>query len=382
MASLFDPLTIRSVTLKNRIGVSPMCQYYAEADGMPTDWHLVHLGSRAVGGAGLVMAEMTAIHPEGRTGPKDVGIWSDAHIEPWKRITDFIRSNGSVPGIQLGHAGRKASTYWDWHPTKAKSPLKIEDGGWSPTWAPSALPLRSFDPVPEPLSETQIETLIQDHAAAALRAHKAGFEWLELHAAHGYLHASFLSPFSNKRDDQWGGSFENRCRFTVETIRAMRKVWPVGKPLAVRLSCSEWIEGGLTIDDAIKISARLKQEGVDLIDCSSGVGTAGGEFPRYPMAPGWQVPFAQRINDETGLATAAVGMISEPKQAEMILQNNQADLILIASAFLSDPYWPFHASQNLKRPVDDSNRMPHPYAYVIQRDRPYQPTANRKQTDA
>lgn len=378
MPALFDPLTVRSVTLRNRIGVSPMCQYYSEADGIPTDWHLVHLGSRAVGGAGLVMGEMTAIHPDGRTGPKDVGIWSDDHIVAWRRITEFVRAQGSTPGIQLGHAGRKASTYWDWHPTKAKAPLPEVEGGWSPIWAPSALPLRSFDAIPQPLSEQQIRDLIEDHCNAAMRAREAGFDWLELHAAHGYLHATFLSPFSNKREDDWGGSFDNRCRFTLECIRAIRRGWPDGKPLAVRLSSTEWIEDGWGLEDTVSLSKRLIEEGVDVIDCSSGVGTAGGDFPRYPIAPGWQVPFAAAVRDQTGAMTAAVGMIKDPLQADMIIRNGQADIVLLASAMLADPYWPFHAAASLGHQKGGGVTMPSPYGYVIQRDRPYQPEAKRR----
>ncbi|WP_419913906.1 NADH:flavin oxidoreductase/NADH oxidase [Hoeflea sp.] len=377
MPGLFDTFEVRSVALRNRIGVSPMCQYFAGPDGMPTDWHLVHLGSRAVGGAGLVMSEMTAISPEGRTGPKDVGIWSDEHIAPWRRITDFIRAHGAVPGMQLGHAGRKASTYWDWHPTKAKSPLPESEGGWSTLFAPSALPLRSFDATPVPLSEDQIQALVEAHSDAARRALEAGFEWLEVHTAHGYLHATFLSPFSNKREDDWGGSFDNRCRFTIACIRAIRQVWPDDKPLAVRLSSTEWIDGGWQLEDTIALSERLLKEGVDLIDCSSGVGTAGGDFPRYPIAPGWQVPFAEAVRSKTGALTAAVGQISEPRQADMIIRNGQADMVLLASAMLADPYWPFHASQSLGHHAGDGVTMPAPYGYVIQRNRPYQPEAKR-----
>ncbi len=373
MPSLLDPLELRSVKLRNRIGVSPMCQYFAEDDGRPHDWHLVHLGSRAVGGAGLVMSEMTAIHPAGRIGPKDTGIWSDGHIEPWRKITDFLRSQGAVPGMQLGHAGRKASTYWDWHPELAKRPLPVEEGGWEPIFAPSAIALREFDQVPRSLNEEQIQDLVRMHAHAAWRAKEAGFEWLELHAAHGYLHATFLSPFSNKRSDQWGRDFESRCKFTIECIRAIRGSWPDRLPLAVRLSCTEWIDDGWQLEDTIALARMLKSEGVDLIDCSSGLGAAGGEFPAYPAAAGWQVPFSDAVRNRAKIPTAAVGMISDPMQADMIIRNGQADLVLLASAMLNDPYWPYHAARALGTPARRGVPMPAPYGYVLDRNRPYQP---------
>ena len=373
MPSLFDPLNVRSVRLRNRVGVSPMCQYYAGDDGCPHDWHLVHLGSRAIGGAGLVMSEMTAIHPAGRIGPKDVGIWSDEHLEPWRRITDFVRSHGAVPGLQIGHAGRKASTYWDWHPELAKRPLPVEDGGWAPIFAPSAIPLRKIDQVPKSLSDAQIRKIVEMHARAAARAKEAGFEWLELHAAHGYLHATFLSPFANKRTDSWGGDFDRRCKFTLECIRAIRAVWPDNLPLAVRLSCTEWIEDGWQLEDTIALAVLLKSEGVDLIDCSSGLGAAGGEFPSYPAAPGWQVAFAEAVRREADISTAAVGMISDPVQADMIIRNGQADLVLLATAMLADPYWPFHAARTLGPKAGQGVSMPDPYHYVVSRNRPYQP---------
>ena len=373
MPSLFDPIEVRSVRLCNRVGVSPMCQYYAGDDGHPHDWHLVHLGSRAVGGAGLVMTEMTAIHPAGRIGPKDVGIWSDDHVEPWRKITSFVRAQGAVPGMQLGHAGRKASTYWDWHPELAKRPLPIEEGGWEPIFAPSALALREFDQVPEALNEEQVLELVKLHAQAVVRAREAGFRWLELHAAHGYLYATFLSPFSNKRTDRWGGGFDGRCRFTLECTRAIRRLWPDNLPLAVRLSCTEWIENGWPFEDTIALARLLKSEGVDLIDCSSGLGAAGGEFPLYPVAPGWQVPFADQVRKEADISTMAVGMISDPNQADMIIRKGQADLVLIASAMLMDPYWTYHAARALGLDAARGVSMSDPYRYVVDRNRPYQP---------
>ena len=321
------------------------------------------------------MTEMTAIHPFGRIGPKDVGIWSDAHIEPWRRIAEFLSIHGSVPGMQIGHAGRKASTYWDWHPELAKRPLPVEGGGWEPIYAPSAIALREFDQIPRSLNRDQIQGLIQAHAQAATRAKEAGFEWLELHAAHGYLHATFLSPFSNRRTDEWGGCFDCRCKFTLDCVRAIRNSWPDHLPFAVRLSCTEWIEDGWHLEDTIALSRLLKAEGVDLIDCSSGLGAAGGEYPSYPAAPGWQVPFSDAVRKGAGVLTAAVGMISDPMQADMIVHNEQADLVLLASAMLHDPYWPYRAAKALGTVADQGALMPDPYRYVVERGRPFQPEA-------
>jgi 2,4-dienoyl-CoA reductase-like NADH-dependent reductase (Old Yellow Enzyme family) len=340
MSHLFAPYTLKSVTLRNRIGVSPMCMYSA-TDGLMNDWHLVHLGSRAVGGAGLVMVEATSVSPEGRITPDDAGLWSDAHIEPLARINRFIKTQGSVPGMQLAHAGRKAGASSPW---KGTGHLSDEAGGW-PTLAPSA---EAFSPglnrVPAAMTTADIMRVQADFAAAARRSLAAGCEWMEIHAAHGYLNHQFLSPLSNHRTDAHGGSFENRIRFLLETARAVRAVWPERLPLTVRLSCTDWVEGGWDIEQSVELSRRLKAEGVDLIDCSS-----GGSVPvaKIPATPGYQVPFAARIRREAGIATAAVGLITEPAQAEAIVRDGQADVVLLAREFLRDAYWPAHAAKAL-----------------------------------
>jgi 2,4-dienoyl-CoA reductase-like NADH-dependent reductase (Old Yellow Enzyme family) len=357
---LFDEFKLRGVTLRNRIGVSPMCQYWSK-DGMASDWHLVHLGSRAVGGAGLVIAEATAVEARGRITPQDLGIWTDNHIEPLARITQFIKEYGAVPGIQLAHAGRKASTAPPWLRTGHDTPVSNEEGGWDIV-APSPLAFRSSSRVPRELTRDDITEIQAAFRAATIRANEAGFEWLELHAAHGYLAHSFHSPLSNHRQDEYGGSFENRIRFTLETARIMRDVWPDDKPFTVRLSCSDWVDGGWTIEDSIELSRRLKSEGVDLIDCSSGFGVPG---VKYPMEPGWQVPFSEAIRKEANIATAAVGMITEPKQADEIICNGQADIVLLGTQMLRDPYWAFHAAQSL-HPNQAVVNLPSPYSYVLQ----------------
>jgi 2,4-dienoyl-CoA reductase-like NADH-dependent reductase (Old Yellow Enzyme family) len=317
-----------------------MCQYSSE-DGLSGDWHLVHLGARASGGAGLVIAEATAVSPEGRITPGCAGIWSDRHIAPLARITRFIRSQGSVPGIQIAHAGRKASAAV---PARGGAQLADDAGGW-PTIAPSAVAFGGDLPkIPAAMTEPDIARVQAAFAAAAARALDAGFEWLELHAAHGYLAHEFLSPLSNRRTDRYGGSLENRMRFVIETARATRSVWPVTLPLTVRLSCTDWAPGGWDGDQSVELARRLKAEGVDLIDCST-----GGLVPdaRIPAAPGFQVPFAERIRREAGIATAAVGLITEPAQAEAIVSSGQADLVYLARAFLRDPNWALHASRSL-----------------------------------
>jgi 2,4-dienoyl-CoA reductase-like NADH-dependent reductase (Old Yellow Enzyme family) len=337
---LFQPFTIKSVTLRNRIGVSPMCQYSSE-DGAANDWHLVHLGSRAVGGAALVMAEATAVSPEGRITPADAGIWSDKHIEPIARINRFVKQHGAVPGIQIAHAGRKASAARPWD---GGAHLDEGSGGWQ-TIAPSALAFGGdLTKVPQAMSETEITRVKNDFVAATRRALDAGCEWLELHAAHGYLFHEFLSPLSNQRTDQYGGGFENRIRLLLETSRAVRAVWPDRLPLAARLSCSDWVPGGWDIEQSVELARRLKAEGIDLIDCSS-----GGAVPdaKIPVKPGYQVPFAEQIRREAGIATAAVGFITTPAQAEEIIREGRADLVLLAREFLRDPYWPMHAAREL-----------------------------------
>lgn len=340
MAHLFDSFPLKSVTLRNRIGVSPMCMYSSQ-DGVATDWHLVHLGARGAGGAALVIAEATAVAAEGRITPGDAGIWADKHVEPLVRINRFIKGQGAVAGVQLAHAGRKASAARPW---EGGAHLSDRDGGW-PTVAPSAVAFGGvLDKVPRELSLEDIKRVQSDFAAATQRAIRAGYEWLEVHSAHGYLAHQFLSPLSNHRTDRYGGSFENRIRFLIETIQEVRAVWPERLPLTVRLSCTDWVEGGWMIDESVELARRLKAEGVDLIDCSS-----GGSSPsaKVPVAPGYQVPFAERIRREADIATAAVGMITEPTQADEVIRQERADIVLLARELLRDPNWPLRAASEL-----------------------------------
>lgn len=341
MPQLFDPLTLRGVTLRNRIGVSPMCEYSSQ-DGFPNDWHLVHLGSRAVGGAGLVMTEATAVEARGRISPQDAGIWSDAHIEAWARVARFVGEHGAVPGIQLAHAGRKGSTARPWEGGKGIADC---DGGWEPV-APSALAFEDDYRLPHALSRGDIADVQDAFGQAALRAQQAGFRWIELHAAHGYLAHQFLSPLSNHREDDYGGPFENRIRFLLETARVVRAVWPDDLPLAVRVSCTDWAEGGWTLPETVELSRRLKAEGVDLVDCSS-----GGSVPHanIPVGAGYQTPFAEAVRREAGVATGAVGLITAPMQADEIIRNGRADLVFLAREMLRDPYWPLHAARALRQ---------------------------------
>ena len=350
---LFQPLTIRSVTLRNRIGVSPMCQYSA-TDGVAGDWHYVHYGARAVGGAGLVIVEASGVAPEGRITPGCLGLWSDKHIAPLARIAKFVKAHGAVPGIQIAHAGRKASAEVPW---RGGAHLSVAQGGWE-TIAPSAIAFGGdLTKVPQAMTAADIIRVQHDFVAAASRALTAGFEWLELHAAHGYLFNEFLSPLSNHRTDNYGGSFENRTRFLLDTTRAVRKVWPEHLPLTVRLSAIDWKEGGWQIEDSIALAKRLKAEGVDLMDCSS-----GGLVPdaKINVAPGYQVTFAERIRRDANIATAAVGFITEPKQADDIVRQGQADVVLLARQFLRDPYWPAHAAQTLGL----KDKLPPPNQYA------------------
>lgn len=339
-ASLFESFTLRSVTIRNRIGVSPMCQY-SGVDGFANDWHVVHLGSRAVGGSGLVIAEATAISPEGRISPYDLGLWRDDHVEMLSRITRFIDAQGAVPGIQLSHAGRKASVDAPW---KGGQPLDPAEGGWSPIYAPSAVPFGSRSQVPVALDLAGIHRVIRDFRDAARRALDAGFQVIELHGAHGYLLHEFLSPLSNRRTDRYGGSFENRIRLFVEVTEAVRTVWPESLPLFVRLSATDWVEGGWDVEQSIELATVLKPLGVDLIDCSS-----GGIMPgvQIPVAPGYQVSLAERVRREARIPTAAVGLITSPVQGEAIVRDGQADMVLLARQFLRDPYWPLHAAPKL-----------------------------------
>jgi 2,4-dienoyl-CoA reductase-like NADH-dependent reductase (Old Yellow Enzyme family) len=338
-ASLFDPLSLRSITLANRIGVSPMCQYSA-IDGFANDWHLVHLGTRAAGGAGLVIMEATAVAPEGRITPGCTGIWSDAHVPALARIAQFVKTQGSVPGIQIAHAGRKGSANLPW---LGGTPLSQADGAWQ-TFAPSPLPFDTNWPTPQALSIDAIHAYTAAFAAAAQRALGAGFQLLEIHAAHGYLLNEFLSPLTNQRRDEYGGSFENRTRFLREVIAAVRQVWPETLPLFLRISASDWAEGGWTIDDSVALAPVVKALGVDLIDCSSG---AVVPYAKMNIGPGYQVSFAEAVRQRGHIATAAVGMITTPQQAQNILQNGQADLILLARELLRNPYWPIQAAQAL-----------------------------------
>lgn len=340
MSLLLEPCTFRQLTLRNRIAVSPMCQY-SSVDGLANDWHLVHLGSRAVGGAGLVITEATAVTADGRITPEDLGLWHDEQIEPLQRITRFITSQGAVAGIQLAHAGRKASTWRPWLGKHGSVPQS--EGGWTP-WAPSPI---AFDPTytkPVQLSESQIQEVIAAFVAAAKRALVAGFKVVEVHAAHGYLLHQFLSPISNQRQDQYGGSFENRIRLTLEVTQAIREVWPEELPLFVRVSATDWVEDGWNPDETVELARRLKDLGVDLIDVSSGGTAANAEIP---VGPGYQTRFAERVRKESGIATGTVGMITEPAQAEHILRTGQADIILLARELLRDPYWPLHADDDL-----------------------------------
>lgn len=305
------------------------------------DWHLVHLGSRAVGGAGLIIAEATAVSPEGRISPGDAGIWSDAHVEPLVRINRFIKSHGAVAGIQIAHAGRKASAGVPW---SGQGHLADDDSGW-PTLAPSAVPFGGdLNKVPREMTKDDIARVQRAFADAARRSLAAGYEWMEIHAAHGYLAHEFLSPLSNKRTDEYGGSFENRIRFVIETTRAVRNVWPENLLLTVRISGTDWVEGGWDVDQSVELAHRLKSEGVDLIDCSS-----GGIVPdaKIPVGPGYQLPIAERIRREADIATAAVGLITDPKQADAIVREGRADLVLLAREFLRDAYWPAHAAEAL-----------------------------------
>ena len=342
---LFDSLQIRDVAFRNRIGVSPMCQYSSK-DGLAGEWHLVHLGCRAVGGAGMVLTEAAAIMPEGRISPDDLGMWSDAHIEPLARCARFIAEHGAVPGIQLAHAGRKASTAAPW---KGHHPLSETQGGWRPVVAPSPIPFDTKYPVPTALDVAEIPGIVSAFARAARRALQAGFRVVEIHSAHGYLLHEFLSPLSNKRTDAYGGPFENRARIVRETVQAVRQVWPENLPLFIRISATDWVEGGWDIAQSVELARQIKPLGVDLVDCSSGALVPGATIP---TAPGYQVPFAERIRREAGLPTAAVGMIREASQADQIIRQGQADVVLLARQILREPYWPLKAARELGVKID------------------------------
>lgn len=354
---LVTPLTIRGVTLRNRIAVSPMCQYCA-VDGMPDDWHLVHLGSRAVGGSGLVCAEATAVTPEGRITPGDTGIWSDAHRDAWSRIAAFIARMGASPAIQLAHAGRKASCKEPW---LGGAHLAPSEGAWQ-TVAPSPIPFNDTDPAPRELDLAGIEEIKSAFVAATRRAIDAGFQVIELHSAHGYLLHEFLSPLSNRRTDQYGGSLENRMRLTIETCVGMRSVMPADMPLFVRISATDWVEGGWDLPQSIELAKRLKDVGVDLIDCSSGAIVPKATIP---VGKGFQVPFAAAIREQAGIATGAVGLILEAAQANEIITSGSADLVLLAREMLREPYWAIKAQQAL----GSAPLWPTQYGYAVQRKR-------------
>ena len=360
MSLLLEPYTLRQLTLPNRIAVSPMCQY-SSVDGLANDWHLVHLGSRAVGGAGLVFTESVAVTADGRITAQDLGLWDDAQIAPLQRITRFITAQGAVPGIQLGHAGRKASTHRPW--IGKHGSVKLEEGGWQPV-GPSRI---AFDPehtAPLELDPSQIQGIVEAFVAAAQRALEAGFKVAEVHAAHGYLLHQFLSPLSNQRRDQYGGSFENRIRLTLQVTEAVRAVWPAELPLFVRVSATDWVEDGWNPDETVELARRLRGLGVDLIDVSSGGTSMNAEIP---TGPGYQTRFAERVRKESGIATGTVGMITDPAQAEHILRTCQADIILLARELLRDPYWPLHADDDLGGRVAT---WPAQYQRATHRDQP------------
>ena len=339
-SQLFTPYAMRGVTLRNRIVVSPMCQY-SSADGFATDWHLVHLGSRAVGGAGLIIAEATAVEARGRISPEDLGIWDDAHSEALSRITKFIAEQGGVPGIQLAHAGRKASTYRPWSGTGA---VPVEQGGWADVIAPSAVAFAENYPTPRAMTKDDIAAVREAFVAATKRALAAGFAFIEIHAAHGYLLHSFLSPLANERTDEYGGSRENRMRLTLEVVDAVRAAWPQELPLGIRLSATDWVEDGWTPEDSVALARLLRERGIDMITASSG-GVSTRQ--QIPLGPGYQVFLADQIGRETDAPTMAVGLITEPEQAEAIVANGEAELVALARELLRDPYWPLHAAHAL-----------------------------------
>lgn len=345
MSKLFSSIKIRDHEIKNRIVVSPMCQY-SSYNGIPTDWHIVHLGSRAVGGAGIVFSEATAVSPEGRISPDDLGIWNDEQVNAFKKITMFIKTQNSVPGIQLAHAGRKASTFSPW---KGNGKVSIENGGWQ-TLAPSPIKFDDNYPDPKEMSNNDIQLVIAQFLESAKRSVESGFEIIELHFAHGYLVHEFLSPISNRRTDKYGGSLENRCRLAIEIVKSTREVIPDGMPLFMRISASDWVEGGWDIDQSIQLVRWVKELGIDLIDCSSGGNVSNAKIP---VGPGYQIPFSQRIKQETNILTGGVGLITTAEQAEKIVNDDQADLVFLAREMLRDPYWALHAAKILKVDLSD-----------------------------
>ncbi|MBB4919299.1 NADH:flavin oxidoreductase/NADH oxidase [Streptosporangium saharense] len=348
---LFDPITLRSLTIPNRVWMAPMCQYSAATDGpetgVPHDWHLSHLGARAVGGAGLILTEATAVSPEGRISPADLGLWNDRQERAFARITRFLGEHGTVPGIQLAHAGRKASTDRPW---RGGGPVGATGGGWQPV-GPSPVPFAEGYPVPKELTREEIRRVVDDFAQAARRALRAGFQVVEVHGAHGYLIGEFLSSHSNRRTDDYGGPFENRVRLALEVVEAVRSVWPEELPVFFRVSATDWLtenpedeREGWTADETVLLAKELLSRGVDLLDTSTG-GNAPGV--RIPLGPGYQVPFAARVRTETGMPVGAVGLITEPHQAEEIVASGQADAVLLGRELLRDPHWPHRAAREL-----------------------------------
>lgn len=362
MTHLFSPLSLREVTFANRIAIPPMCTYSAD-EGVANDWHLVHLGSRASGGAGLIITEATAVTSVGRISPRDLGLWSDDQIEPIARVTRFIHNQGAVAGVQLAHAGRKGGT---WVPGAGNGTIPVEQGGWQ-TVAPSALPFGPGYAQPLALDETGIQQVIADFVAAARRSLDAGYRVVEIHAAHGYLLHQFLSPIANQRGDEYGGNFENRTRLTREVVAAVRTVWPERLPLFVRLSATDWVEGGWNVEETVELARLLRAEGVDLIDTSS-----GGMVPtaNMPLGPGYQTEFAERVRREAGIATGAVGLITAPAQADHVIRTRQADLVLVGRDTLRDPYWPVHAAQALGQAIS----WPGPYLRAAPTGSPIRPS--------
>ncbi|WP_326777113.1 NADH:flavin oxidoreductase/NADH oxidase [Streptomyces sp. NBC_01445] len=345
MTELFTPYKLRDLTIPNRVWMAAMCQYSAAPEGpetgVATDWHFAHYAARAVGGTGLIITEATAVSSEGRISPYDLGIWNDTQVSALRKITDFVKSQGGIPGIQIAHSGRKGSTDRPW---KGGAPVGADEHGWQPV-APSAVPFDDGHPVPHELTTDEIAGVVGQFADAARRALAAGFQVAEVHGAHGYLVGQFLSPHSNKRTDEYGGSFENRARFALEVVDAIRAVWPDDLPLFFRISATDWLEeGGWTADDTVRLATLLRDHGVDLFDVSTG-GNAPGV--RIPVGPSYQVPFSSRVKNETPMPTAAVGLITEPEQAEKILTSGEADAILLGRELLRDPYWARHAAREL-----------------------------------
>ncbi len=343
-AHLFSPLVLRGVTLRNRVVLSPMCQYSSE-DGLANDWHLVHLGSRAVGRAGLVMTEATAVSAAGRISPQDLGIWEDRHVEPLARVVRFVKGQGAAAGIQLAHAGRKASTRRPW---EGGAPLPPAEGGW-PVVGPSPVPFAKGYPVPHPLDAPGLRDVVDQFRGAALRSVAAGFDLIELHAAHGYLLHSFLSPLSNRRTDEYGGSLENSMRLPLEVVEAVRGAVPERMPLMVRVSATDWVEGGWDLAQSVALARELARRGVEVVDCSSGGVVPGA---RIPVGAGYQVPLAEGVRRQAGVRTAAVGLITEPRQADAIIRGGQADLVMLGRVLLRKPCWPLHAARVLGQEVD------------------------------